>query len=265
VTDLFDMALRASRRDRAARSGPVLFAYERAFSDILERLAEINREFFSALLIGAPDSSWPAKLAENAGKVTAVDPGAEFARRAGGAHAQEDALGLEPGNFDLIVAVGTLDTLNNLPETLLRLKFLLKPDSLLIGAIAGGDTLPRLRQAMRAADSVMGAATPHVHPRIEASAFAHLLSAAGFAMPVVDIDRMRVAYGHLRDLIADLRGMAATNILTARPRTPLTRAAMAAAEAEFTSSGADSRTTEVFEILHFAAWTASATAAGTNG
>lgn len=255
MTDLFDMNLRAARRDRAARSGPVLFAYERAFSDILERLQQINRDFSSALLIGVPDPGWPAQLAETATEVTAVDPGIEFAKRSSGAQVREDALDLEPGCFDLCVAVGTLDTVNNLPETLLRLRFLLKPDSLLIGAIAGGDTLPRLRQAMRAADSVMGVATPHVHPRIEPSALAHLLSAAGFAMPVVDVDRVRVAYRHLRDLVADLRGMAETNLLVARSRQALTRAALAAAEAEFANSGVDSRTTEVFEILHFAAWT----------
>jgi hypothetical protein len=174
-------------------------------------------------------------------------------------------LEFDPASFDLCVAVGTLDTVNELPEVLLRLRFLLKPDSLLIGAIAGGGTLPRLRQAMRAADSVMGAAAPHVHPRIEASALGHLLSSAGFAMPVVDIDRVRVAYSRLRDLIADLRRMAATNLLTARSRTALTMAAMAAAEAEFANSGKDSRTTEVFEILHFAAWTPSGTATAANG
>jgi SAM-dependent methyltransferase len=265
VTELFDMNLRAARRDRAARSGPVLFPYERAFSDILERLAEINREFSTALLIGAPDPQWPATLAKIAGKVTTVDPGAVFARRAAGIQAQEEMLEFDPASFDLCVAVGTLDTVNELPEVLLRLRFLLKPDSLLIGAIAGGGTLPRLRQAMRAADSVMGAAAPHVHPRIEASALGHLLSSAGFAMPVVDIDRVRVAYSRLRDLIADLRRMAATNLLTARSRTALTMAAMAAAEAEFANSGKDSRTTEVFEILHFAAWTPSGTATAANG
>ena len=46
-----------------------------------------------------------------------------------------------------------------------------------IGAISGGDTLPLLRAAMRAADTPAGAASPHVHPRIEAAALAPLLAA----------------------------------------------------------------------------------------
>ncbi|MBA3577493.1 MAG: SAM-dependent methyltransferase, partial [Sphingomonas sp.] len=160
-----------------------------------------------------------------------------------------------PGSFDLALAIGTLDTIDDLPGALLRLRFLLRSDSLLIGAISGGETLQRLRQAMRAADVASGAASPHVHPRIEPAALAHLLSAAGFEGPVVDVERVRVSYRNLHKLVGDLRGMGATNILSARSRSPLTRAALAAAEADFESSAGQSRTTELFEILHFAGWT----------
>jgi hypothetical protein len=66
--ELFDMTARALRRDRAFRSGPVLFLYERAFADIVERLADINRSFASALLIGTPDPSFPERLAKVAGQ-----------------------------------------------------------------------------------------------------------------------------------------------------------------------------------------------------
>ena len=249
------MRLRAIRRDRACRSGPVLFLYERAFAEILERLSDIKRSFSSALLIGTPDASWPERLARVAGRVRAVDPAAEFAQSAGAEQSDEGSLGFEPASFDLCVAIGTLDTVNALPDVLLRLRFLLKPDSLLIGAIPGGETLPRLRQAMRAADAVMGAASPHIHPRVEPAALGQLLSAAGFAMPVVDVERVRVAYRGFRQLLDDLRGMGVTNILNARSRTPLSRAALAAAERDFASAATDSKTIETFELLHFAAWT----------
>ena len=68
--ELFDMDLRSMRRDRAARSGAVLFLHERAFEDILERLAGIKRTFSSALLIGCPDPQWPKRLSSIAGQVT---------------------------------------------------------------------------------------------------------------------------------------------------------------------------------------------------
>jgi SAM-dependent methyltransferase len=158
------------------------------------------------------------------------------------------------GSFDLCVAVGTLDTINDLPAALRRIGAWMKPDGLLLGVMPGGDTLPQLRAAMRAADMVAGAAAPHVHPRVEASALGHLLSAAGFVMPVVDVDRVRVAYSSLLQLVGDLRGMAATNVLRARARL-LNRTALAAADAHFRDAGHDGRTVETFDLLHFAAWT----------
>lgn len=251
------MELRAARRDRAARRGVVLFLYERAFSDILERLGDISRKFDSALLLGVPDADWIGGLAEVADRVTAADPGALFAKAAGGMQLIEDGLDVEPASFDLAVAIGTLDTVNDLPQALLRLRLALKPDSLLIGAVSGGATLPRLRQAMRAADAVTGVASAHVHPRIEPAALAQLLSAAGFAMPVVDVDRVPVTYPSLGRLVDDLRGMAATNLLSSRSRSPLSRAALRAAQEDFRGPGEGSAL-ETFEILHFAAWTPAA-------
>ena len=71
---------------------------------------------------------------------------------------------------------------------------------------------------------------------------------------MVDVDRVSVAYRNLRQLVGDLRSMGATNILNGRSRESLGRAALAAAEDDF-NSGPDERTTETFELLHFAAWT----------
>jgi hypothetical protein len=50
--------------------------------------------------------------------------------------------------------------------------------------------------------------------------------------------------------------MGATNILAARPHYSVTRSALAAAAQHFERSGNGERTTEMFEIIHFAAWTA---------
>ena len=243
------------RRDRAFRMGPALFLYERAFEDILERLSGIRHDFESALLIGTPDPEWPERLERFATKVQSADPGRGFAEAAQGIQADADLIDFPEASFDLCVALGTLDTVSDLAGALLRLRYVMRPDSLLIGAIAGGDTLPQLRAAMRAADAVSGIATPRVHPRIEAASLGQLLAAAGFWMPVVDVDRVKVSYRALRDLVRDLRAMGMTNVLSQRARTPLTRAAVAAAEAQFSADQQDRRTVEIFELLHFAAWT----------
>ena len=249
------MRLRELRRDRMARRGPERFLLERTFSDTLERIGIVQRRFRSALLLGCPDPSWPARLGEVVNEVAVCDPGPLFAQAAGGAHAIEDADRLGSRDFDLCVAIGTLDTVNNVPLALGNIAAALRSESLLIGAMSGGDTLPVLRAAMRAADAVAGLAAPHIHPRIDGPSLCGLLSNVGFLNPVVDVDRVRVAYPSLESLVADLRSMAATNILADRSRTSLSRAAARAASASFTAAGDKGKTVETFEILHFAGWT----------
>jgi hypothetical protein len=255
MPQLFDMELRALRRDRAARIGPELFLFERAFSDCMERLALVQRQFSRALLIGCPDAVWPGRLSAFAEKVDVRDPGPLFAESAGAETLIEDAWMPPEGAYDLVIALGTLDTVNDLPLAMRLIGYAMGPDALLIGALSGADTLPQLRNAMRAADSLSGGAAPYVHPRVEASAFASLLGEAGFVHPVVDVDRATVSYPSLVRLVADLRAMGATNILTARPRF-VGRKARGAAISAFADEGDGERTTESFEILHFAAWTA---------
>jgi len=254
MSTLFDMHLRAARRDRAARVGPELFLLKRAFEDWLDRLSIIQKSFGAALLIGCPDPSWPLRLASVASVLDVRDPGELFARAADGDPIVEDSWEPQKARYDLVIAVGTLDTVNDLARALLTVRWGMGPDGLFLGAMSGGNTIPRLRSAMRAADAVGGAALPHIHPRIEPSALAPLLAEAGFVNPVVDVDRASVGYRSFGRLVSDLRAMAATNILTERSREPLSRAAYAAAAADFAASANDDQTLEIFEILHFACW-----------
>jgi NADH dehydrogenase [ubiquinone] 1 alpha subcomplex assembly factor 5 len=257
VPHLFDMELRALRRDRAARIGPELFLLERAFADCLDRVALVQRRFDRGLLIGCPDAEWPKRLCEFVDDVEVWDPGRLFANAAAGYPIVENGWTSSPDSYDLVLAIGTLDTVNDLARALKSVCRSLHAESLFLGAFSGGNTLPQLRAAMRAADLVTGIASPHAHPRIEASALAPLLSHAGFVMPVVDVDRVQVSYSSLDRLIADLRRMGATNLLSARSRENLSKPALAAARQCFAAAGDGDRTVETFEILHFAAWTPS--------
>ncbi len=251
---MFDMHLRAARRDRAFRTGADFFLHERAFADCLERIELMDRRFARALLVGCPDPAWPQRLSVLADRVSVVEPGPLFAAAAGGTVVIEDRIAARPDAFDLIFAIGALDTIDDLPAALRDLASSLTADGLLIGAMSGGDTLPQLRAAMHAADRIGGGARPHVHPRIEPAALVHLLSNAGLSRPVVDIDRVKVSYASLGRLVGDLRAMAATSILVERSPAPLSRSERAAASTAFTDAGADGKTIETFEILHFAGW-----------
>jgi hypothetical protein len=247
------MKLRALRRDRAARQGPELFLYARVFEDCIDRIALAQRRFDRALLIGCPEAAWARRLNAVADQIEVCDPGPMFAERAGGFQIVEDHWDPPKGRFDLVVATGTLDQVNDLPLALNLLGFAMRPGGFFIGAMPGGNTLPQLRIAMRAADAVSGPAAPHIHPRIDAAALAPLLENAGFGAPVIDVERVAVSYPSLDRLVSDLRRMAATNILLSRPAL-LTRAAYSAAREAFQNVDGGGRTVETFEILHFAAW-----------
>lgn len=247
---LFDHRLRALRRDRAVRIGVEAILYDRAFEDCLERLEDIRREFPDILLAGCPNPAWPDRL--RPGRVQVIDPGPLMANRAGGRCADLESLPMAANQFDLCLCIGLIDTTNVLALAAAALHLVLKPGGLLIGAVPGGQSLPRLRQAMLAADRAIGQASPRVHPRIEAAGLAELLTAAGFVMPVVDIDDVRLSYGSLDALVRDLRAMGATNILAERSRQPLGRSALQAARTAFLE-GQD-RVSERIDIMHFAAW-----------
>src|SRR5439155_18532847 len=59
-----------------------------------------------------------------------------------------------PGSYDLVLAIGTLDTVNDLPRALMTVRLAMAASGLFLGAVSGGETLPRLRTAMRAADTI---------------------------------------------------------------------------------------------------------------
>lgn len=251
--DLFDRRLRALRRDRAARVGPELFLLDRAFDECLDRLSAIDRDFGHALLIGAPDPAWRRRLQPFAPKVTVIDAGPLFADAASGAAVDEDRHDFGEQGFDLVIAVGTLDTVNELPLAFQLIRRAMRPDAPLLGALAGGDSLPMLRAAMIEADRATGGVAARTHPRIEPSSLAGLLSAAGFVMPVVDVDRVTLRYASLQSLVRDLRAMGASNMLAARA--PGRGKAWAArASAAFAAQAKDGRTEERVDILHFLAW-----------
>lgn len=252
TSDLFDRRRRALARDRAAAHGPELLVLGRAFDECLDRLRDIPRQFNRALLVGAPTPDWPRQLAAFCPTVDIFDPGPRFAAAAGGTTGEEDRHDFGDARYDLVVAIGTLDTVGDLPLTLHRLRRAMRPDSPFLGALAGGDSLPALRAAMIEADRATGAVAARTHPRIEPSSLAGLLAAAGFVMPVVDVDRVALRYSSFAALVRDLRHMGASNVLAERaPGRGRNWAALAAAAF---ATARDGRTVERIDILHFIGW-----------
>jgi SAM-dependent methyltransferase len=244
------------RRDRAAASaGAADYLFRLAADELVERLDFVSRRFERALDLGCAGGYLTRRLRERGIEVVPADPGSRFASAARGVQVEEDRLPFAEGAFDLVVSVGALDTVNDLPGALLLIRRALRPDGLFLGAFLGAGSLPRLRSAMLAADGAEGGAAPRIHPQIDVRAAGDLLARAGFALPVADSWGIDVRFPEVAALVRDLRAMGGTNLLAARSRRPIGRIGLAAAIADFAAAaGADGKTAERFEIVQLLGW-----------
>lgn len=220
--------------------------------ELLDRLSSVTRDLPEALVVGTPDGYLIDALHAQGRSVWAFDPGFFAARAVGGVQGDEDALPFADGSFDLILACGTLDSVNDLPGALLLMNRALRPDGLLLATFVGASSLPTLRAALQAGEAERPA--QHVHPQIDVRSAGDLLSRAGFTMPVADGDTLIVRYGDLFRLMSDLRGMGAGNALASRPPS-FTRGTLGTAATHFaTAADADGKTAERFGLVCLSGW-----------
>lgn len=218
---------------------------------MLDRLAMVTREFPRALLIGAHDVALADHLRAAGTALTIAEAGPRFAAASGALTVEADAIDLPFASFDLILWPGGLDSVNDVPGALVRLRALLAPDGLLLGAFVGDGSLPRLRRAVMA-DGVRSIA--RLHPQIDLAAMGNLLQRVGFTLPVVDVEALSVRYGDWFALVRDLRATGLSSRLSPAPP-PLTREEVARIAAAFgAQADPDGRIAESFRLIHFSGW-----------
>jgi SAM-dependent methyltransferase len=257
---IFDRALLRARRARAAALGSETFLLDRVAADMAERLTTVTRQFPLAVDLGTPSDTLRCALADT-GRVSAIiaaEPGAHrlapgFIRVA----ADEEGLPFADAALDLVVSGLSLQFVNDLPGTLIQIRRALKPDGLLLAALIGGGSLGELREAFAAAESeVEGGVSPRVAPFADVRELGALLQRTGFALPVVDTDRLTVRYDSVLDLMRELRRMGATNALRERRRTPLRRATLDRIADIYSDrfGDPDGRLRATFEIVWLSGW-----------
>ncbi len=261
---IFDRALHARRLHRASASfGTARFLKARAAGDLVERLAAINRTFPMAIDLGARDGAFARALADEApdkvGWLAQTDLSLAMLGARSGSRlvVDEERLPFAPESLDLVVSALALHWVNDLVGALIQIRRALKPDGLFLGALLGGATLTELRQSLTEAETcARGGAGPRVSPFVDAHDGAALLQRSGFALPVVDTDKVTVRYDHPLKLLADLRAMGETAALFDRDRAPLTKPIikdMATIYAERFSTP-DGKVVATFEIITLTGW-----------
>jgi SAM-dependent methyltransferase len=257
---IFDRRLLRLRQQRARALGAETFLLERVAEELGERLAVVLRRFDIAVDLGTPAGTLRRVLAESGkiGMIVAAGPSsAPPDAPCLSVVADEEALPFADGSLDLVVSGLALQFVNDLPGTLIQIRRALKPDGLLLAALLGGDSLTELREAFAEAESeIEGGISPRVAPFGDVRELGALLQRAGFALPVVDSDRVTARYGNGLALMRDLRRMGAGNILSERRRSPLKRATLLRMLEIYAQrfADADGRLRATFEILWLSGW-----------
>lgn len=257
---IFDRKLLRARQKRARGLGAETFLLDRVAADMAERLAAVLRHFDRAADLATPADAVRRALAAcpRVDDIIAVGSAADALDDAVmRVVADDEALPFADASLDLTVSGLALQFVNDLPGVLVQIRRALKPDGLFLAALIGGDSLTELRQAFAEAESeIEGGASPRVAPFADWRELGALLQRAGFALPVVDTDRLVARYDSGLALMHDLRRMGATNVLHERRRSPLKRATLARMLQMYAErfSDADGRVRATFDIVWLSGW-----------
>jgi SAM-dependent methyltransferase len=242
---LFDRSLLRARQRRALKQGPATFLLDRVAEDMEERLAAVKRDFADVADIWTPGDALRKPLGDRFKSLTHV------------VLLDSEVLPLHPEQLDLAISALAFQFVNDLPGVLAQIRRGLKPDGLLLAAMIGGDTLNELRHCFAAAEAELeGGVSPRVAPFADLRDIGSLLQRAGLALPVTDVDRVVVRYDSAFALMADLRRMAATNILIERRRTPTRRATLLRMAEIYRDrfADADGRIRATFDVIWLSGW-----------
>jgi malonyl-CoA O-methyltransferase len=164
-------------------------------------------------------------------------------------------LPLANGSVDLVFSNLMLHWAVDLDAVLAELRRVLAPRGCVTFSTVGPDTLKELRAAWGEVD-----ARPHVGRFLDLHDVGDALVRAGFADPVMDVDRYTLTYASLPALLAELKGVGSRNALAGRAPGLTSRSRRARLEAAYERfRTGDGRLPASCEIVYGQAWCPGAT------
>ncbi len=206
---LFDRKLLRLNRARAARN---FHQHNLLYAELANRIAEnvqfLNRQFESVLEIGARDGYLIGLI--NSPKKTAIEIDLL---------ADDEFLPFKAKSFDLVLSNLNFHYLNHVPQFLLQVKEVLKPNGAFVASFFGEENLSELAHVLYETENeIYGGISPRMPPTIDVKTAANLLAKAGFQNPISDFAKIEVNYSNPLNLLKDLKNMGQGNILNKRSR-----------------------------------------------
>ena len=163
-----------------------------------------------------------------------------------------DAAALPLGNasVDMLFSSLMLQWCNDPDRVLRECRRVLRPGGVLHFTTLGPDTLVELRQAWQAADP----GHAHVNRFIDMHDLGDALVRAGFAEPVLDVERYTLTYDDARGLMRDLKAIGAHNSTAGRARGLTGKSALARMLAAYEGFRRAGKLPATYEVVFAQAW-----------
>src|SRR5271154_4331021 len=162
--------------------------------------------------------------------------------------ADAERLPLADGSVDLILSNLMLQWCN--PDAVFaEFRRVLAPRGLVSFTTLGPDTLRELRSAWARVDSAS-----HVNQFIDMHDLGDALVRAGFAAPVLDVERYTLSYADVLKVAADLKATGAHNVTAGRAKGLTGRGKFAAMRAGYETFRQDGRLPATYEVVFGQAW-----------
>lgn len=256
----------AHRRYRARASagfGEVNYLKMAAVERLVDRLEGMKGRFELALDVGAHhgELGCAAIASGKIAQVISLEPASQMANLIPSALnplvVDYDGAQFAPDAFDAVVSAFALHWVNDLAGLLARMRGWLKPDGLLLVALAGGASFSGLRACLAEAESrVVKGLSPRVLPMGDVRDLGALLGRAGFALPVADRDCLTITWQDPLMMMRELRLMGEGNALAGRvkhfTRREILLEAAALYQKRFGTS--DGRVSAEIELITLTAW-----------
>jgi malonyl-CoA O-methyltransferase len=163
--------------------------------------------------------------------------------------ADVEALPIASGSVDMVWSNLALQWCNDLPATFVELQRVIKVDGLLMFSTFGVDTLRELRTAFHGVDG---------HSHLSRFADMHdvgdMLVNAGFADPVMEMERITLTYDDVRAVMQDLKSIGAHNATAGRAPGMMGKAAWRRVTENYEQLRRDGKLPATFEIIYGHAW-----------
>jgi malonyl-CoA O-methyltransferase len=160
------------------------------------------------------------------------------------------ALPLGDATVDMIFSSLMLQWCNEPDRVLRECRRALRPGGVLHFTTLGPDTLVELRRSWQAADP----AHAHVNRFIDMHDLGDALVRAGFAEPVLDVERYTLTYDDARQLMRDLKDIGAHNVTAGRSRGLTGKTTLACMLAAYEGFRRQGKLPATYEVVFAQAW-----------